>query len=155
MTLFNEGCHSYLLTWDPCLVVIELGCVSISLWRFSACVWLRVLCLLSKRVVHGCLERTNFQLPAQTKIVSWVFAVKPPIEELQYFLEFQTPIQWSPTGSDLGLGPQRKEPVFPVIQFSLMGPKLYINTTQVSEQYRWVVHTSNSFSTVLAHEPQT
>ncbi|KAH9561732.1 hypothetical protein CY35_05G038500 [Sphagnum magellanicum] len=57
---------------------------------------------------------------------------KPPIEELQYFLEFQTPIQWSPTRSDLGLGPQRKEPVFPVIQFSLMGPKLYINTTQVS-----------------------
>jgi len=68
-----------------------------------------------------------------------VFAVKPPIEELQYFLEFQIPTQWSTPESDLTLGQERKEPVCPVMQFSLMGPKLYISTTQVSEHNRLVV----------------
>ncbi|BBN12225.1 hypothetical protein MPTK1_5g18270 [Marchantia polymorpha subsp. ruderalis] len=56
---------------------------------------------------------------------------KPPIEELQYFLEYQIPKQWSPV-FDLPLGPPRKEPVCPSLQFSLMGPKLYVSTSQVS-----------------------
>ncbi|EFJ27326.1 hypothetical protein SELMODRAFT_95546 [Selaginella moellendorffii] len=56
---------------------------------------------------------------------------KPPIEDLQYFLEFQIPRQWSP-GFDLPLGPQRKEPVCPAMQFSLMGPKLYVSSAQVT-----------------------
>lgn len=60
-----------------------------------------------------------------------VTADKPPIEELQYFLEYQIPKQWSPV-FDLPLGPPRKEPVCPSLQFSLMGPKLYVSTSQVS-----------------------
>uniref|UniRef100_A0A7I4BN40 MACPF domain-containing protein n=1 Tax=Physcomitrium patens TaxID=3218 RepID=A0A7I4BN40_PHYPA len=56
---------------------------------------------------------------------------KPPIEELQNFLEFQLPTQWSPSLAELALGPRRKEPVCPVMQFSLMGPKLYVSTNQV------------------------
>lgn len=53
---------------------------------------------------------------------------KPPIEDLQYFLEFQIARVWAPEQSSL----QRKEPVCSYLQFSLMGPKLYISPDQVT-----------------------
>ncbi|XP_019440405.1 PREDICTED: MACPF domain-containing protein At4g24290 isoform X2 [Lupinus angustifolius] len=56
---------------------------------------------------------------------------KPPIEELHQFLEFQLPRQWAPVFSELPLGPQRKQYSSASLQFSFMGPKLYVNTTQV------------------------
>ncbi|XP_009353765.2 MACPF domain-containing protein At4g24290 [Pyrus x bretschneideri] len=56
---------------------------------------------------------------------------KPPIEELHQFLEFQLPRQWAPVFSDLPLGPQRKQQSNVSLQFSLMGPKLYVNTSLV------------------------
>ncbi|XP_055816351.1 MACPF domain-containing protein At4g24290 [Solanum dulcamara] len=56
---------------------------------------------------------------------------KPPIEELHQFLEFQLPRQWAPVFSDLPLGPQRRHLSFPSLQFSLLGPRLYVNTTPV------------------------
>ncbi|XP_061375971.1 MACPF domain-containing protein At4g24290 [Gastrolobium bilobum] len=56
---------------------------------------------------------------------------KPPIEELHQFLEFQLPRQWAPVFSELPLGPQRKQRSSASLQFSFMGPKLYVNTIQV------------------------
>eukprot|EP01018_Ginkgo_biloba_P023676 Gb_26619 [translate_table: standard] len=56
---------------------------------------------------------------------------KPPIEELHQFLEFQLPRQWAPVFGELPLGPQRKEHGNASLQFSLMGPKLYVNTSPV------------------------
>lgn len=56
---------------------------------------------------------------------------KPPIEELHQFLEFQLPRQWAPVFSELPLGPQRRQQNYPSLQFSFMGPKLYVNTTPV------------------------
>ncbi|KAK4777615.1 hypothetical protein SAY87_017802 [Trapa incisa] len=56
---------------------------------------------------------------------------KPPIEELQQFLEFQLPRQWAPVFSELPLGPQRKRRSTGSLRFSLLGPKLYVNTTPV------------------------
>ncbi|KAK4743276.1 hypothetical protein SAY87_001277 [Trapa incisa] len=56
---------------------------------------------------------------------------KPPIEELQQFLEFQLPRQWAPVFSELPLGPQRKRQSTGSLRFSLLGPKLYVNTTPV------------------------
>lgn len=53
---------------------------------------------------------------------------KPPIEDLQYFLDFQIARVWAPEQKNL----QRKEPVCPSLQFSLMGPKLYISPDQVT-----------------------
>ncbi|KAJ7968797.1 MACPF domain-containing protein CAD1 [Quillaja saponaria] len=53
---------------------------------------------------------------------------KPPIEDLQYFLDFQIPRVWAPEQNKL----QRKEPVCPSLQFSLMGPKLYVSPDQVT-----------------------
>ncbi|KAK9291295.1 hypothetical protein L1049_009485 [Liquidambar formosana] len=56
---------------------------------------------------------------------------KPQIEELRYFLEFQIPRIWAPVHDKLP-GHQRKEPVCPSLQFSLMGQKLYVSQEQVS-----------------------
>lgn len=56
---------------------------------------------------------------------------KPPIEELHQFLEFQLPRQWAPVFGELALGPERKPQNTASLQFSFMGPKLYVNTTPV------------------------
>ncbi|KAJ4780008.1 MACPF domain-containing protein CAD1 [Rhynchospora pubera] len=56
---------------------------------------------------------------------------KPPIEELRYFLEFQVNRVWAPI-RDNNPAKQRKEPVCPALQFSMMGKKLYISQEQVS-----------------------
>ncbi|KAK6128405.1 hypothetical protein DH2020_037841 [Rehmannia glutinosa] len=56
---------------------------------------------------------------------------KPPIEELHQFLEFQLPRQWAPVFGDVPLGPDRKQHGGASLQFSLMGPKLYVNTDEV------------------------
>lgn len=61
-----------------------------------------------------------------------ILADKPPIEELHQFLEFQLPRQWAPVFSELPLGPQWKQRSSASLQFSFMGPKLYVNTTQVN-----------------------
>ena len=53
-------------------------------------------------------------------------ADKPPIEELHLFLEFQLPREWAP-----GFGCRHRKNKSPALQFSLMGPKLYVNTAKV------------------------
>ncbi len=58
-------------------------------------------------------------------------ADKPPIQELHQFLEFQLPRQWAPVLGDIPLGPDRKQQSTASLQFSFMGPKLYVNTTPV------------------------
>ncbi|KAJ0781073.1 putative MACPF domain-containing protein CAD1/NSL1 [Helianthus annuus] len=43
-----------------------------------------------------------------------IYAVnKPPIDELQHFLEFQLPRQWAPVFNDLPLGPHHKQQSMP------------------------------------------
>ncbi|XP_059658895.1 MACPF domain-containing protein NSL1 [Cornus florida] len=61
---------------------------------------------------------------------------KPPIEELHQFLEFQLPRQWAPVYGDFPLGHRRKKQVSPSLQFTFMGPKLYVNTTKVDSKNR-------------------
>ncbi|KAL6228130.1 hypothetical protein ACLB2K_002084 [Fragaria x ananassa] len=56
---------------------------------------------------------------------------KPPIEELHQFLDFQLPRQWAPVFGELALGPQKKPQSSASLQFSFMGPKLYVNTNPV------------------------
>lgn len=56
---------------------------------------------------------------------------KPPIEELYQFLEFQLPKQWAPVFGELPLGPEKKQHNGASLQFSLMGPKLYVNLNPV------------------------
>ncbi|KAE8707548.1 MACPF domain-containing protein NSL1 [Hibiscus syriacus] len=63
----------------------------------------------------------------------WIFKPcnKPQIEELHVFLEFQLPRQWAPVYGDLPLGLKRRKQASPSLQFTFMGPKLYVNTARV------------------------
>lgn len=57
---------------------------------------------------------------------------KPPMEELHYFLDFQLQRVWAPAPNSIP-GPQRREPVCPVLQLSLMSKyKLYVSPEQVN-----------------------
>lgn len=60
---------------------------------------------------------------------------KPPIEDLQYFLDFQIARAWAPEQSNL----QRKEPVCESLQFSLMGPKLFVSADQVYTEQKKIL----------------
>ncbi|KAK2996717.1 hypothetical protein RJ639_024787, partial [Escallonia herrerae] len=58
---------------------------------------------------------------------------KPPICDLQYFLDFQAHKMWAPVHNDLSLGPTTNRAIrTPALQFKLIGPKLYVNNTQVT-----------------------
>ncbi|KAG8086377.1 hypothetical protein GUJ93_ZPchr0010g11169 [Zizania palustris] len=62
---------------------------------------------------------------------------KPPIEELQQFLEFQVPRQWAPEFGELPLAlGLRKKNSLPSLQFNLMGPKLHITTAKADSGSR-------------------
>lgn len=61
---------------------------------------------------------------------------KPPIEELDQFLEFQLPRQWAPAYGDLPLAPRRKKNPSPSLQFTFLGPRLYVNTVKVDSENR-------------------
>ncbi|XP_058756179.1 MACPF domain-containing protein CAD1-like [Vicia villosa] len=63
-----------------------------------------------------------------TRAIDLYLEYKPPIEDLQYFLDFQITRVWAPEQNNL----QRKEPVCQSLQFSLMGPKLFISPDQVT-----------------------
>ncbi|XVE84347.1 hypothetical protein DITRI_Ditri17bG0005400 [Diplodiscus trichospermus] len=66
-----------------------------------------------------------------TRAIDLYLEYKPPIEELRYFLEFQIPRIWAPIQDKLP-GHQRKEPICPSLQFSMMGQKLYVSQEQIS-----------------------
>ncbi|KAM6559600.1 hypothetical protein CsatA_028839 [Cannabis sativa] len=61
---------------------------------------------------------------------------KPPIEELHQFLEFQLPRQWAPVYGDLPLTLRHRKLASPSLQFTFMGPKLYVNTMKVDSRRR-------------------
>ncbi|KAH1135317.1 hypothetical protein GLYMA_05G196900v4 [Glycine max] len=64
---------------------------------------------------------------------------KPPIEDLHQFLEFQLPRHWAPVASEISLGSHHKHQVNTWIRFSILGPRLYINTIPVDVGNRPVV----------------
>ncbi|KAL7089013.1 hypothetical protein ACP275_13G162600 [Erythranthe tilingii] len=66
-----------------------------------------------------------------THAINLYLRYKPPLEELTQFLEYQLPRQWAPAFNDLPLGPCRRKKSSPSLQFTLLGPKLYVNTVKV------------------------
>lgn len=64
---------------------------------------------------------------------------KPDLDDLQHFLEFQVPLQWAPVFNVLVLGPQKRKGSYPSLQFRFLGPKLRVNTSQVSSAQKPVV----------------
>ncbi|XP_057742760.1 MACPF domain-containing protein CAD1-like [Arachis stenosperma] len=72
-----------------------------------------------------------------TRAINLYLEYKPPIEELRYFLEFQISRVWAPLRDRIP-GHQRKEPVCPSLQFSIMGQKLYVSQEQITVGRRLV-----------------
>ncbi|KAH6821924.1 hypothetical protein C2S53_002809 [Perilla frutescens var. hirtella] len=64
---------------------------------------------------------------------------KPSLEDLPYFLEFQVPSQWAPLFCELPLRHQRRKTTFPSLQFSFLGPKIYVSFTQVTSDQKPVI----------------
>eukprot|EP00250_Pteridium_aquilinum_P008071 c17646_g1_i1 orf=1138-2949(-) len=56
---------------------------------------------------------------------------KPPVSDIQYFLDFQVPRQWIPIHNELPLRLARKQAFSPSLQFSFMSPKLFVNNSEV------------------------
>jgi hypothetical protein len=71
-----------------------------------------------------------------THAVNLYLRYKPPMEELHQFFEFQIPRQWAPVYGDLPLGLRRRKEASPSLKITFMGPKLYVNTTQVDSGNR-------------------
>ncbi|KAI4296790.1 hypothetical protein L6164_036715 [Bauhinia variegata] len=73
-----------------------------------------------------------------THAINLYLRYKPQIEELHPFLEFQLPRQWAPVYGDLplGFGPRHRRNMSPSLQFTFMGPKLYVNTAKVDSVNR-------------------
>ncbi|KAJ6768839.1 hypothetical protein OIU74_022488 [Salix koriyanagi] len=58
---------------------------------------------------------------------------KPPISDLHYFLDFQSHKIWAPVHNDLPLGASTNvASSSSALHFYLLGPKLYVNTSQVT-----------------------
>ncbi|RZC14054.1 MACPF domain-containing protein isoform C [Glycine soja] len=58
---------------------------------------------------------------------------KPPMSDLPYFLDYQSHKLWAPIHNDLPLCPaSNRTNLSPSLSFNLMGPKLYVNTSQVT-----------------------
>ncbi|XP_021745522.1 MACPF domain-containing protein At1g14780-like [Chenopodium quinoa] len=58
---------------------------------------------------------------------------KPPIADLQYFLDFQSARIWAPLHSDLPLAPTTNISLpSSTLHFNIMGPKLHVNTSKVN-----------------------
>ncbi|KAL0700191.1 hypothetical protein Bca4012_056313 [Brassica carinata] len=78
--------------------------------------------------VNDMEEQRFHKAETQSITGSLKYKDKPPVEDLQYFLDFQIARAWAPEQSNL----QRKEPVCKSLHFSLMGPKLFISADQVT-----------------------
>ncbi|XP_010554973.1 PREDICTED: MACPF domain-containing protein At1g14780 [Tarenaya hassleriana] len=69
--------------------------------------------------------------------ISLYLRYKPPLMDLQYFLEFTGPKTWAPIHNDLPLGAAPNMPSSyssPPLHINFMGPKLYVNSTPVTTE---------------------
>ncbi|KAM0952802.1 putative MACPF domain-containing protein CAD1/NSL1 [Dioscorea sansibarensis] len=67
-----------------------------------------------------------------THAINLYLRYKPPISDLQYFLDFQCHKDWAPKLNEFPLGPSsNRSKHSPYLHFNFMGPKLRVNTTQV------------------------
>ncbi|KAK2438884.1 MACPF domain-containing protein [Trifolium repens] len=66
-----------------------------------------------------------------THAINLYLRYKPSIEDIRQFLEFQLPRQWAPVLDETHLDSYWKHQVNTWLQFSILGPKLFINTIPV------------------------
>ncbi|XP_073143196.1 MACPF domain-containing protein At1g14780 [Henckelia pumila] len=102
------------------------------------CEWLPTVPLMPDAVHFNLIPITSLMrgLPGKgflSHAINLYLRYKPPIADLEYFLDFQTHRIWAPIHNDLTMGLARnKANHTPSLNFNPMGPKLYINTTQVT-----------------------
>ncbi|XP_075522495.1 MACPF domain-containing protein At1g14780-like [Primulina tabacum] len=102
------------------------------------CEWLPTVPLMPDAVHFNFIPITSLMrgLPGKgflSHAINLYLRYKPPIADLEYFLDFQTHRIWAPIHNDLSMGLARnKASHTPSLNFNPMGPKLYVNTTQVT-----------------------
>ncbi|PQQ18828.1 MACPF domain-containing protein [Prunus yedoensis var. nudiflora] len=103
----------------------------------SHCEWLRTVGSMPDAIQFSFIPITSLLKGVPGKgflshAINLYLRYKPPIADLQYFLDFQAHKLWAPVLNDLALGPATNRATqAPALHFSLMGPKLYVNTAQV------------------------
>ncbi|XP_059447332.1 MACPF domain-containing protein At1g14780 [Corylus avellana] len=104
----------------------------------SHCEWLQTVPLMPDAIHYRFIPITSLLrgVPGEgllSHAINLYLRYKPPIADLQYFLGFQSHKIWAPIHNDLSLGPatNRATPSS-ALQFNLMGPKLFVNPTQVT-----------------------
>ncbi|KZV19550.1 MACPF domain-containing protein-like [Dorcoceras hygrometricum] len=102
------------------------------------CEWLPTVPLMPDAVHFNFIPITSLLrgLPGKgflSHAINLYLRYKPPIADLEYFLDFQTHRIWAPIHNDLSMGPARnKSNRSPSLNFNIIGPKLYVNTSQVT-----------------------
>jgi hypothetical protein len=109
----------------------------------SHCEWLQTVPIMPDAIRFNFIPITSLLQGVPGKgflshAINLYLRYKPPIGDLQYFLEFQVHKLWAPIHNDLPLGPTTNMSFTspPALQFNLMGPKLYVNTSQVTTLMR-------------------
>ncbi|XP_059655321.1 MACPF domain-containing protein At1g14780 isoform X2 [Cornus florida] len=104
----------------------------------SHCEWLQTVSSMPDAVHFNFIPITSLLRGVPGKgflshAINLYLRYKPPLADLQYFLDFQAHKIWAPVHNDLPLGPTTNRALqTPALHFNLMGPKLYVNTTPVT-----------------------
>lgn len=121
------------------MLIIDNSHPKISLDTTNLCVYIHTHKVINIKWIYNVYFYNAPYLIHVFNIFIFLFQTdKPAIEELHQFLEFQLPRQWAPMYGDLplGFGHKYKKSMSPSLQFTLMGPKLYVNTVKVI----WLLH---------------
>ncbi|EOY01376.1 hypothetical protein QUC31_013826 [Theobroma cacao] len=132
---FN-GYHSNISTKDGIIVINSKK--GGDLEAYSHCEWLPTVPQMPDAIHFNFIPITSLLKGVPGKgflshAINLYLRYKPSIEDLRYFLDFQAHKIWAPIHNDLPLGPSPKRASStPALHFNLMGPKLYVNTSQVT-----------------------
>ncbi|KAM7255159.1 hypothetical protein ACFE04_020400 [Oxalis oulophora] len=109
----------------------------------SHCEWLQSVPLMPDAIRFNFIPITSLLQGVPGKgflshAINLYLRYKPPISDLQYFLNFQVQKLWAPIHNDLPLGPTTNMAFtkLAALQFNLMGPKLYVNSLPVITSMR-------------------
>uniref|UniRef100_A0A2P2K8V4 Uncharacterized protein MANES_17G085300 n=1 Tax=Rhizophora mucronata TaxID=61149 RepID=A0A2P2K8V4_RHIMU len=107
-------------------------------WVSSHCEWLLTVPSTPDAVQFNFIPITSLLngVPGKgflSHAINLYLRYKPPKNDLEYFLDFQSHKLWAPMHNDLPFCPTTNlASSSPALQFNLMGRKLYVNTTQVT-----------------------
>ncbi|KAJ8760913.1 hypothetical protein K2173_021951 [Erythroxylum novogranatense] len=105
----------------------------------SHCEWLLTVPLMPDAIQFSLIPITSLLngVPGKgflSHAINLYLRYKPPITDLHYFLDFLSHKTWAPVHNELPLCPTTNIPSSSssALHFNLMGPKMHVNTTQVT-----------------------